>query len=337
MKWIRYDIDTTTDATDAVCAVLAELGITSVEIKDNVQLPREELDGMFIDVVPDLPEDDGKAVVSFYVETSQDEDNISSYYSSVNETETNEVSEDIEFKVKEALKELSEYTDIGPGVISRSVTQDADWADNWKQFWHTFNIDDLIIRPIWEKETPDMKGKTVLKLDPGTAFGTGTHETTRLMIKAIKKYISPGDRVLDIGCGSGILSVVSLLFGAESALGVDLDKNAVTASYKNAADNDIPEEKVRFVLGNIISDESFKDECGKECYDLVYANILPDVLVPLSETVGCHLKSGGYLLYSGILDFKTDEVLDSLKKRPEFVIEEVTEDGEWRAITARKK
>lgn len=321
MKWLRYDIDTTTEATESLCAELADLGITSLEIKDNVQLPREQLDGMFIDVAPDLPEDDGKAVVTFYLDSEASKDENKKLIESV----------------KEAIADLSKYMDTGTGTITLSETQDTDWADNWKQFWHTFSIDDLIIRPIWEEETEDMKGKKVLKLDPGTAFGTGTHETTRLMIRAIKKYIQPGDKVLDIGCGSGILSVVSLIYGADSALGVDLDKNAITASYKNSADNDIPEARVRFVVGNIISDEDFKEECGKETYDMVYANILPDVLVPLSATVGCHLKSGGYLMYSGILDFKTDEVLDSLNISGEFDIIEVTQDGEWRAIIARKK
>ena len=320
MKWNRYDIYTTTAATDIICATLSELGINGFEIKDNKGLTEEELDGMFAEIPPVLPADDGKAVISFYLDADRPEDN----RLKVDELKT-------------ALSAIKENIDAGTCEIEESVTQDTDWVNNWKKYWHTFKINDLYIKPTWEEETAGMKDGKVISLDPGTAFGTGAHETTRLVIGELQELVMPGDCVLDIGCGSGILSIVSVLYGAEKVLGIDLDKNAIKASYKNCKENHIDDKKVEFLRGDIISDPEFKERCGYSCYDIVCANILPVVLVPLTETVDQHMKSGAFLIYSGILNEKLTEVTDAINKNHALEIVDTKTDGEWSSVRIRKK
>lgn len=319
MKWNRYDIFTTTEACDLICSELADLGITSVEIRDNLAQPREILGGMYVDIPLDIPEDNGDAVISFYLEEGKTED-------------LNALISD----VKERIRSLSAFVDTGYGKIEESVTEDEDWVNNWKQFWHTFKVNDLYIKPSWEEVTPEMTEGKILSLDPGTAFGTGAHETTRLVINIIQKIIKAGDKVLDIGCGSGILSLVSCLYGASYVFGADLDDAAIEESYSNVRLNNIPTEKTDFFNGNLIEDNTFQNKCGYNRYDLVYANILPDVLVPLSPVVSRFMKTGSYLIYSGILKFKEEEVRKALEAAPELSIIDTVYDGDWVAILARK-
>ena len=319
MSWIKYDIKTTTDAEDIISACLYENGITSVEIKDKVPVPPEQLDGMFTEILPDEPVDDGLAVVSFYI----DEDDTQA--------------EELKKRAEDALDELRTVYMLPDIAVEKSILDNTDWAHNWKKYWHTLQINDLFIKPSWEAETPEMKVNKVLSLDPGTAFGTGGHETTKLCIKAIQKFLSEGDKVLDIGCGSGILSVVAMLYGAGECLGTDLDKLAISASEENARANLESTENVTFALGNIVSDKKFKAECGLDHFDFVLANILPDVLVPLSEDVDQNMKSGAYLIYSGILLEKEDEVKKALEKNENLYIIDTLYEGEWLAIIARKK
>ena len=320
MKWNRYDLHTTTAATDIICATLSELGIDGFEIKDNVALTEEELDGMFADFPPETSADDGKAVISFYLNAETPEDNALKLQ-----------------ELRNALSEIKNMVDAGDCEILESVTEDADWVNNWKKYWHTFKINDLYIKPTWEEITPEMEGSKVISLDPGTAFGTGAHETTRLVIGFLQELVRPGDSVLDIGCGSGILSIVSMLYGAKKAVGTDLDKMAVKASYENCMENGIEEDKVLFLKGNIISDTDLQKECGLGCFDLVCANILPDVLVPLSDTVDRHLKPGAFLVYSGILNEKTKGVTEAIEKNPGLEVIEIRHDGEWNAVLAKKR
>ena len=288
MKWNKYSIQTTTDAVDMISSALNDIGIEGIEIEDNVQLTKEEAKSMFVDFIPDLPPDDGRAKVNFYID-------------------------------------------------SESETEDKDWINNWKQYWHTFTIGDLFIKPTWEPETEEMKGHAVLSIDPGTAFGTGSHETTRMVIKQLQKYVKDGDEVLDVGCGSGILSVVALKYGAKHAFGTDLDPNAIIASEENAEQNNIDKKQLEVIEGNIIDDKAVKDACGYECYDIVCANILADVLEPLSTCIHEHMKHGAYFITSGIIDTKENEVAEAFKKNPELEIVEINHDGEWVNITARRK
>lgn len=318
MKWNKYSIDTTTEAVDLISCTLAELGIEGIEIEDNVQLTQEEAKTMFVDFIPDLPPDDGSAKVNFYIDADEDDNTILG-------------------KVETELENMRAYCNIGSGRITESQTEDKDWINNWKQYWHTFTIGDLYIKPTWEPVTEEMKGHPVLSIDPGTAFGTGSHETTRMVIRQLQKYVKGGEEVLDVGCGSGILSVVALKYGAKHAFGTDLDPNAIIASKENAEQNDISAELLEVIEGNIIDDKAVQDACGYECYDIVCANILADVLLPLSEVITRHMKHGAYFITSGIIDTKEQEVVDCYNNNPELEIVEINHDGEWVNVTARRK
>ena len=318
MKWNKYSIKTTTEAVDLISCMLSEYGIEGIEIEDNVQLTQEEAKTMFVDFIPELPPDDGTARVNFYVDSDEDDNTILD-------------------KVKEGLEELRTFTDVGEGTITESQTEDKDWINNWKQYWHTFSIGDLYIKPTWEDVTEEMKGHPVLSIDPGTAFGTGSHETTRMVIRQLQKYTTQNCQVLDVGCGSGILSVVALKYGAAHALGTDLDPNAIIASKENAQQNNINEADLEVIEGNIIDDTEIQDRCGYECYDIVCANILADVLIPLSSEITKHMKHGAYFITSGIIDSRENDVADAFRNNPELDIVEINHDGEWVNITAVRK
>ncbi|MDO5382068.1 MAG: 50S ribosomal protein L11 methyltransferase [Eubacteriales bacterium] len=318
MKWNKYTIKTTTEAVDLLSSALNDLGIEGIEIEDNIQLTKEEAKTMFVDFIPELPPDDGTARVNFYIDADDDDKTIVD-------------------KVKAEIEDLRLFCDMGEGTITESETEDKDWINNWKQYWHTFTIGDLYIKPTWEEVTEDMKGHAVLSIDPGTAFGTGSHETTRLVIKQIQKYVKSGDEVLDVGCGSGILSVVALKYGAKHAFGTDLDPNAIVASRENAEQNGITPEELEVIEGNIIDDKSVKDACGYECYDVVCANILADVLEPLSVCIHEHMKHGAYFITSGIINTKEKEVVEAFEKNTELEIVEINHDGEWVNVTARRR
>ena len=318
MKWNKYSIKTTTEAVDLISCMLSEYGIEGIEIEDNVQLTQEEAKTMFVDFIPELPPDDGTARVNFYVDSDEDDNTILD-------------------KVKEGLEELRTFTDVGEGTITESQTEDKDWINNWKQYWHTFSIGDLYIKPTWEEVTEEMKGHPVLSIDPGTAFGTGSHETTRMVIRQLQKYTTQNCQVLDVGCGSGILSVVALKYGAAHALGTDLDPNAIIASKENAQQNNINEADLEVIEGNIIDDTEIQDRCGYECYDIVCANILADVLIPLSSEITKHMKHGAYFITSGIIDSRENDVADAFRNNPELDIVEINNDGEWVNITAVRK
>ena len=272
---------------------------------------------MFIDFLPELPEDDGKANVSFYIDSDEDDGELLS-------------------RVREELEDMRSYMDIGEGTITESETEDKDWMNNWKQYFKSFSIGDIFIKPTWEEESDEMQGKTVVHIDPGAAFGTGAHETTQLVIKQLTKYLKKGDEVLDVGCGSGILSIVSLLLGAGHALGTDLDPVAIVASRENAEVNGISEEAFTLMEGNIIDNREIKDAVGYNKYDIVAANILAEVLVPLSGIIAEHMKTGAYLITSGIIDDKEELVVKTFNENPDFEIVEVNHQGEWVNVTVKK-
>ena len=318
MKWKKFTLKTTTEAVDYISSLFDEIGIQGIEIEDNVPLTESETKGMFIDILPELLPDDGTARVSFYLDDDDD-------------------AEAILKEVDEGLSELRQYVEIGEGTITASETEDKDWINNWKQYFKPFTVDDILIKPTWETVPEEHKDKLLIQIDPGTAFGTGKHETTQLCIRQLEKYVKPGVRVLDLGTGSGILGITALKLGAGSVFGTDLDENAITAVHENLEANGIQEEKFGVVQGNIIDEKAVQDAAGYECYDIAVANILADVIIMIQKEVPVHLKQGGIFITSGIIDMKEQAVRDALSQNDAFEILETTRQGEWVSITARKR
>ena len=317
MKWNRFTVKTKTEAEDIVISTLAEVGIEGVEIQDKQPLTEEDKAQMFVDIMPEGPSDDGIAYLNFYLEEDADKEAILK-------------------DVREALDDLKNFMDIGEATIEESQTEDKDWINNWKQYFHQFYVDDILIIPSWEKIKTEDRDKMILHIDPGTAFGTGMHETTQLVIRQLKKYVTPNTEMLDVGTGSGILGIVALKLGAKHVLGTDLDPCAIPAVAENKEANQIADESFDMVIGNIIDDKAIQDQAGYEKYDIVTANILADVLIPLTPVIVNQMKKGAYYITSGILDVKEEVVVEAVKAAGLTVVE-VTHQGEWVSITARKE
>lgn len=319
MKWRKLTIATTTQATDMISYELGELGVEGIEVEDHVPLTEEDRRTMYVDLLPDdIAPDDGTAKINCYIEFDQDIDALSQ-------------------QIKEKLQEISQFLDIGEGSITLDETEDKDWINNWKQYFKPFRLDDnIIIKPTWETLDEVGADDLVIQIDPGTAFGTGSHETTKLCISQLKKYIKKDTRILDAGCGSGILSIIALKLGANQATGIDIDPNAIRATDENMAINDITKDQLNVIQGNILEDEEFQQEIGYGCYDIVVANILADVICPLAGIVTPHLKQDGIFITSGIINTKEDEVKQALLSN-NFEIIETTYMGEWVSMTAKPK
>lgn len=316
MKWNKYTLKTRSEVEDIVISTLADVGVEGVEIEDKVPLTESDKKQMFVDILPDGPADDGIAYLNFYVEEDQDPQPLLD-------------------RVKEALEELRTFMDIGECTITESQTEDKDWINNWKQYFHQFYVDDILIIPFWEDVKPEDKDKMIIHIDPGTAFGTGMHETTQLCMRQLKKYVNKDTQILDVGTGSGILSIAALKLGASHAVGTDLDPCAISAVKENLEANDVPVTDMDMILGNIIDDKAIQDEVGYEKYDIVVANILADVLIPLTPVILHQMKKGGLYITSGIIDDKEESVVAAVKAAGLEVLE-VTHQGEWVSVTARK-
>ena len=327
MKWTKFKVKTITEAEDIIISTLYDIGFEGAQIEDKVPLTAWEKEQMFVDILPDGPEDDGVAYLSFFVEETDDGKLM------MNGEET--TAEAILESVKAELTDLQQFMDIGEGTVEVDETEDIDWINNWKQYFHQFYIDELLVIPSWEEVKEEDKDKMILHIDPGTAFGTGMHETTQLCIRQIKKHVTPETVILDVGCGSGILSIVALKLGAKSAVGTDLDPCAITATEENTEVNGIPKEQFEVMIGNIIDDKEIQDRVGYEKYDIVVANILADVLVPLTPVIVNQMKVGGLYITSGIIDNKEETVVEAVKAAGLEVLE-VTYQGEWVSVTARK-
>ena len=318
MKWTKIQIKTITNAEDIIISSLYDLGLEGAQIEDKVPLTALEKEQMFVDIPLQTEEDDGIAYLSFFVEEG----------SGVN------VAELIE-QIREELDSLKEFMDIGEGTISLSETEDLDWINNWKKYFHQFMIDDILVVPSWEEVKEEDAGRMILHIDPGTAFGTGMHETTQLCIRQLRKFITPQTLLLDVGTGSGILSILALKFGAKQAVGTDLDPCTVEAVKENKEANGIRPEAFTMMIGNLITDKEVQDRVGYGCYDIVVANILADVLVPLTPVIINQLKPGGIYITSGIIDDKEETVAEAIKLAGMEIVE-ITRQGEWVSITARK-
>lgn len=316
MKWNKITLEIREEVEDIVISTLADIGLEGAEIQDKQPLSEQDKKQMFVDILTDMPEDDGVAYLNFYLDEDED---------------VNAMLE----KVKAELEELRMFVDIGSGMITLSQTEDKDWINNWKQYFKQFYVDDILIIPSWEEVKEEDKDRMIIHIDPGTAFGTGMHETTQLCIRQLKKYVTSETELLDVGTGSGILSIVALKLGAKHAVGTDLDPCAVPAVEENKEANEIPVEAFDMMIGNIIDDKEVQDKVGYEKYDIVVANILADVLVPLTPVILNQMKKGGIYITSGIIDDKEETVVNAVKAAGLEVLE-VTHQGEWVSVTARK-
>ena len=316
MKWNRFRLKTTTEAEDIVSSMLMDLGIQGVEIEDRIPLTQSDKEQMFVDILPEIEADDGTAYLSFYLEEDEDKEKVLA-------------------DVRKELEEMSAYVNVGECSIEESQTEDVDWVNNWKQYFHQFYVDDILIIPSWEDVRPEDEDKMIIHIDPGTAFGTGMHETTQLCIRQIRRYVTDQTRILDVGCGSGILGMLALKFGAAYSVGTDLDPCAIDATHENMEVNGISREKYEVMIGNIIDDKESQDRVGYGCYDIVAANILADVLTQLTPVIVNQLKSGGIYITSGIIDDKEQTVVEAVKAAGLEVLD-VTYQGEWVCVTARK-
>ena len=316
MKWNKITLEIREEVEDIVISTLADIGLEGAEIQDKQPLSEQDKKQMFVDILPDMPEDDGVAYLNFYLDEDED---------------VNAMLE----KVKAELEELRMFVDIGSGMITLSQTEDKDWINNWKQYFKQFYVDDILIIPSWEEVKEEDKDRMIIHIDPGTAFGTGMHETTQLCIRQLKKYVTSETELLDVGTGSGILSIVALKLGAKHAVGTDLDPCAVPAVEENKEANEIPVEAFDMMMGNIIDEKEVQDKVGYEKYDIVVANILADVLVPLTPVILNQMKKGGIYITSGIIDDKEETVVNAVKAAGLEVLE-VTHQGEWVSVTARK-
>ena len=316
MKWNQFRLKTTTEAEDIVSSMLADLGIEGVQIEDKIPLTQSDKEQMFVDILPDMPEDDGCAYLTFYLDEEVDK-------------------HEMLLKVRQELEEMRSYLNVGECTIEESQTEDVDWVNNWMQYFHQFYIDDILVIPSWENVEAKDSDKMVIHIDPGTAFGTGMHETTQLCIRQLKKYVTEDTEILDVGCGSGILGMLALKFGAKHSVGTDLDPCAIDATYENMDNNGISRDQYEVMIGNIIDDKEVQDKVGYEKYDIVAANILADVLVPLTPVIIHQLKKGGIYITSGIIEDKEEVVVEAVKKAGLEVLE-VNHQGEWVSVTARK-
>ena len=316
MKWNKFTLKTRSEVEDIVISTLADVGIEGVEIQDKQPLTESDKQQMFVDIMPDIPDDDGIAYLNFYLDVDEDKEKVLA-------------------DVRAALAEMQEFLDLGECTITESETEDKDWINNWKQYFKQFYVDDILIIPSWEEVKPEDRDKMIIHIDPGTAFGTGMHETTQLCIRQLKKYVTEDTEILDVGCGSGILGMLALKFGAKHSVGTDLDPCAIDATYENMDNNGISRDQYEVMIGNIIDYKEVQDKVGYEKYDIVAANILADVLVPLTPVIIHQLKKGGIYITSGIIEDKEEVVVEAVKKAGLEVLE-VNHQGEWVSVTARK-
>lgn len=316
MKWKQFRLKITTQAEDIVSSMLADLGIEGVQIEDKIPLTEQDKEQMFVDILPDIPDDDGTAYLTFYLDEEEDV-------------------APVLMNVRKELEDMRAFLDVGECTIEESETEDVDWVNNWKQYFHQFYIDDILVIPSWENVKPEDSDKMVIHIDPGTAFGTGMHETTQLCIRALKKYVTSETEILDVGCGSGILGMLALKFGAKHSLGTDLDPCAIDATHENMEVNGIRKDQYEVMIGNIIDDTAVQDAVGYEKYDIVAANILADVLVPLTPVIIHQMKPGAVYITSGIIEDKENVVVEAVKAAGLEVLE-VNHQGEWVSVVARK-
>ena len=333
MKWMRFRVRTRTDAEDILISFMEDIGLYGAQIEDNVPLTAAEKEQMFVDILPEGPADDGTAVLSFFLEENEE--------GKLVVDDCLLTPEEVRSQMLAKIEEIRAFSDLGEGTVTIDETEDIDWINNWKQYFHQFWIDDVLVIPSWEKPEPVMENgrekvpALIFHIDPGTAFGTGMHETTQLCIRELRKYITPETVLLDVGTGSGILALLALKLGIKRAVGTDLDPCAIPAIEDNIQANDVDPALFKVILGNLIDDPGVQEQVGEECYDVVLANILPDVLIPLTpQAVRC-MKPGAVYITSGILLERAESVKEAMRAAG-LQVTGMTEQGEWCCVVGRK-
>lgn len=321
MKWNKITIETTTAAEDMLSYELQEMGIEGVEVEDHVPLSEEDRKIMYVDLLPDeIAPDDGTARISCYIDEKENLDEMVA-------------------KIRAKIEELSVFLPMGTGKITLGTTEEEDWINNWKAFFKPFRLDgNIVIKPTWETLTDQKDDDIIIEIDPGTAFGSGSHETTKLCISQLKKYIKPDTELLDVGTGSGILSIIGLKLGACHAMATDIDPNAIRATEENFEINGVSgQAEVHRV--NILDEtearQFYENNHGKR-YDVIVANILADVIIPLSGIVTPLLTDDGVFITSGIINTMEEAVKDAMIAN-NFEILEINHMKDWVSITAKPK
>ena len=356
MQWDKYIIHTTTQAEEAVSALLLSFGVEGVEIEDHSPLSEEDFNALFIDLLPelapdDLPPDDGTARVIFYLRTEEEEEApaqegeaVDDSYTIHDKLWTPEEAAMLMGNLREGLEALRLHLDIGEGRIEKEISREEDWRDAWKAYFKPAVIDGVLIRPSWEKIPAAYQREVengtlpVITMDPGTAFGTGTHESTRLCLDALQEILRGGEKILDIGCGSGILGLYALKKGAARVTATELDPACETVIRENLLHSGIPEERFRLFMGNLLTEESLKKEVGGE-YDIIVANILTPVITALAAPgqADRHAKPGTWFITSGIIAEKGPEVEAALLANPVWEVVKTMPLGKWVSVIARRK
>ncbi len=322
MNWLELHIDTTHAGLEPVETLLSSLGIDGVVIDDETEFQDFlENNHQYWDYVDEDLEKEmqGKSRVTFYLQADEEG------FAKMGE-------------VRIALENLKKTAQAcGTLLMTMDSLQDADWENNWKQYYKPMEIGErLLVIPQWEQEDPKVRkalegGRVPLILEPGLTFGTGSHATTRLCLTALEQAVQGGEKVLDLGCGSGILSIAALKLGAASALAVDIDDKCLDVAYENAAMNGIGRDTYTVKVGDILSDEALRAEIGGG-YDVVLANIVADVIIGLGPMVRSLLRENGVFLCSGIIDTRAEEVADKLRQAGLEILDTRSSEG-WYAYT----
>ncbi|CDD61207.1 ribosomal protein L11 methyltransferase [Clostridium sp. CAG:505] len=322
MEWIEVFVATSQMGLEPVEGVLYQCGLNGLMIHDEADFaeflenPNREWDYVADELVEEKQEQT-TGITFFLRDNLYGREQLSQIKSALQ-------------SVKETEKEL----DLGSLEVTMKNVAEEDWANNWKKYFKPFPVGDkIMIKPSWE-ELPAQTDKIILKIDPGHIFGTGTHETTQLCMELIEKYVKKDDMVLDIGCGSGILSIASLLLDAKEADAVDIDPNAIQIAYENSDRNDIDRSRYHVKAGNILEDEDLQASYSGKKYDLVAANIVADVIIALTKQVPDYIKDGGIFLCSGIITERKEDVLEALKAAG-FAVLDIKEKTSWVAIATR--
>jgi len=320
MHFLKVSISVSHEGIEALTAILYDLGITSIEIIDAQEIKQliENSTGWdYFDA--SLLSDDVGAEVSLYLN---------------NDPTTAETLKSITAAVDELKTTVLDF-DTGTLEICTQIVNDEDWANNWKKYYKPFPVGEkVLIKPAWENIS-DADGRIVFNINPGSVFGTGMHQSTQLCIQLLENYLQPNNTVLDLGCGSGILSIISLLLGADNAIAVDIDSNATANAYENLSLNNLPKHRYNVLCGNVATDKTLQDEIGYGKYNVVLANIVADVIISLLDCIKLQLAPNGYLICSGIIKERLTDVETSLQAHG-FTITETIFKDDWVALSAKK-